>query len=730
MWRIYKMVNRENKNTLILCVLINLMVMASLSTVIVVAQTGGEVFDITRYDAESNILGFMPTERSGLDQISISEYPLRDLRIDYDTGDGRVLFKIGEWELKEDLTIRDEYILEDQSKLIKSTYYLETDLIAWTDLDYNDVFTDGESGYQVEVVNDFMWLDIDKKQDWGWGTENSWSRATIYDNDLYSLLQSIDPNPEMGGSGVEIARRGATYLQGLDIFQFANSPVNKAGYHCYEGMKTLANTEANWNPYYFNKYLTWKEVNLPGGYDGSVRNWAENRYQDFSVQGDLYFDVNLKESLWNKLKFPDVVEVTDDGMEGSGRYNLDRVVLAADTVLTLGPSEEGSRTRTQDLQEIYNNYYSSHTAEGNWINSIRIGSDGRTIGEEEQAITQLEDLRRPGAMQAQIPVDELGDGVNIGKVIDLSLNWFWEPHPEYEKEKSTIPQTSTLEPYIWENDEPLETVSIDDINNLKPLNQIEKTDFSNGLKIQDRSYAVFKTYIDFGPKLVMDYANLKLQTINLDIQTIPVNLFWGETQTTPTISPHEELYEVVYSANVHNMGYAQTLRLKMIALSTYDYVPDQATGPEVSPDFPMINTALDWPASVSDGGDTGFTQWTETTDFLDGILGWLFELGAAIFGALWWLIIPLLLGLVGVVIYMVYKLIKRIGGGKGGKKELDELIKQQMEIQRLTELSAKSPPTQVNRIEGGPALKGTRAIVMANVAFGLIFLGATFYVLF
>ena len=138
-----------------------------------VIATEQDVFDLTEYDAESKILGFIPYADSGLSTIAINPIPRKELMVSYDgtinpyDSSARVNFKIGEWRfLGGNNESSEEFIVDDDTILIKSEFWFETDVISWTDLEYEDVFWDGVS--PVEIQKQCQWLYLKTRHNYGW----------------------------------------------------------------------------------------------------------------------------------------------------------------------------------------------------------------------------------------------------------------------------------------------------------------------------------------------------------------------------------------------------------------------------------------------------------------------------------------------------------------------------------------------------------------------------------
>ena len=157
------MLKKETKSSLFLMFVVNALMFTMVSA-IGLAQDG-EAFDLSRYDAESKLIAFIPDGDSALKYEKVQGMPTKQFMMSFDGPDvtapkSRINFKIGEWNLLEDKTEIDSVILDDDTKIVKSTYYLETDLIVWTDLTYEDVFLPDGGDYLTE--EEWEWLTIKK----------------------------------------------------------------------------------------------------------------------------------------------------------------------------------------------------------------------------------------------------------------------------------------------------------------------------------------------------------------------------------------------------------------------------------------------------------------------------------------------------------------------------------------------------------------------------------------
>ena len=233
--------SRELKNFFLLSIITSLIFLSSLASIIVLG-TGNEGFDVTSYDAESNILAFVPYADSGLDAFVINKYPKRDLIASYDGSENiyysssRANFKIGEWKyLGCDNDSKLEYSLNNDTKLIRSEFWFETDVIAWTDLDYEDIFSDGSG--QVETNKQYRWLHIEKQHSYGWGALNSITRISAWDHDLYNIYLKVGRNPSDSAL--------TPYINPWPFY------VGKPYWYMY-GLKQLLSDPINYMPNYYN----------------------------------------------------------------------------------------------------------------------------------------------------------------------------------------------------------------------------------------------------------------------------------------------------------------------------------------------------------------------------------------------------------------------------------------------------------------------------------------------
>ncbi len=692
--------SRELKNFVLLSIITSLIFLSSLASVIVLG-TGDEGYDLTSYDAESNILAFVPYADSGLDSFVINKYPKRDLIASYDGSENpydsssRVNFKIGEWKyLGCDNDSKQEYSLDNDTKLIRSEFWFETDVIAWTDLDYEDVFSDGSG--QFETNKQYRWLHIEKQHSDGWGAPNSLTRICAWDYDLYNIYLKVGRNPSDSAL--------TPYINPWPFY------VGKP-YWNMPGLKQLLSNSINYLPKHYNKYLKWNQLRFPGN-PTNLRDFSLNRFNDFKINGDLYFDVNMKESFWNRLTFPEEVEVKDNVTgDPLGLYAKNQVAYSIDTSLVLGPNNTQypeSRTRIVDLQDLYDNLpnggYADNSAEGNMVVSTESND---LINVTTNAVQEIEELQDLSNRESIVPKDVIGDGQIVLGVIERTANWDWEYSQVNQGPNAQIPGTASIEPLIWEQEERPEVVTEQDIYNLKPLDAINKQDFLFGYNIKDRDEAIFKTRFKFGPKLQINYATLDIQEIALTMQAAVFggyNEFFAVTQIS-------DLTHVPYSASVRNIGMCQTLKLKVIALTTYDYEPYGATEPgEVNPDFPLDDSEIEWPEEVETGGDMEFTAWESSSDIWDAFVGWFLNYG--------WLVVIIIIAIIGLVLFVVFKFTSM--GPKTAFNTMEQIQQMAMGLKNV-ELN-QGLAGNVRHIQAENKSKATLVISLITIVFSLVML--------
>jgi hypothetical protein len=231
----------------------------------------------------------------------------------------------------------------------------------------------------------------------------------------------------------------------------------------------------------------------------------------------------MKESFWNRLTFPDEVEVKDNVTgDPLGLYMKDRIVYSIDTSLVLGPNDPNyseSRTKIVDLQDLYDNLpsggYADNTAEGNMVAST---TNNEPIVVTTNAVQNIEELQDLNNRKSMVPKDIIGDGQIVLGVVDRTADWNWEYSQVNQGPNAQLPGTTSIEPLIWKQEERPEVVTEQEIYNLKPLDAINKQDFAFGYNIKDRDEAIFKTRFKFGPKLQINYATLDIQEIALTMQ--------------------------------------------------------------------------------------------------------------------------------------------------------------------------------------------------------------------
>ncbi len=690
-------IKREVKNIILLLTITSLIFISSLIS-ITALDLKEDGYDLTSYDAESNLLAFVPYADSGLNSFVINKYPKRDLIASYEGEENvydsseRVNFKIGEWKyLGCDNESRQVYSLNNDTELIRSEFWFETDVIAWTDLDYTDVFSDGSGIF--ETSKRYRWLHIDKQHNFGWDAAslNSVFRITAWDYDLYKIYQKVGRNPSD---------------KALD--PYINSwPFNegKLYWHRY-GLKQLLSNPINYMPEHYNKYLSWNQLKFPGN-PTNLRDFSLSRYNDYKINGDLFFEVKMKENFWNRLTFPDTVTAVDNVTgDPLGLYSKDRVVYSIDTTLVLGPNDpnyNSSRTRIVDLQELYDNLpdggYSDNSAEGNMLASTdNDGSNNVTTN----AVDEIEDLQDLSNRESLVPKDVIGDGKIVLGVIDRTANWNWEYDQIEQGPNALLPGTGSVDPLIWAHEERPEVVTEQEIYNLKPLDLIDKQDLLYGYDIKDRDEAVFKTQFKFGPKLQINYASLNIQEVAL---TMEVGL-WGGYNEYYAVTDINDLTHVPYSANVRNIGVCQTLRLKVIVLTTYDYEPYGTTEPgENIPEFPLDDTEVEWPEEVDTGGDTSFTSWETMYDLLDAIVGWFLSIG--------WVFILIIIAILALVVILLKTFMG--GGAKIAMRKMEQ-------IQSMSLGKSQNNFGRVRHIQAGKKSKSTLVISLFTIAFNVTML--------
>jgi len=687
---------RELKNGILLSIVINLVFLSGIISIFAL-DLSDDGFDLTSYDAESNIVAFIPYGDSGLDALVINKYPKRELIASYGGEENaydsteRVNFKIGEWKyLGCDNESRQEFFFTNDTKLIRSEFWFETDVIAWTDLDYVDVFSDGTG--QFETSKQCRWLHIDKQHNFGWDpfSLNSITRIAAWNYDLYKIYQKVGRNPSDSAL--------SPYINPWPL------NLGRPYWNLY-GLKQLLSNPINYMPEHYNKYLSWNQLRFPGD-PINLRDFSLNRFNDYRISGDVYFDVNMKESFWNRLTFPEEV-IAKDNVTGDplGLYSKDQVVYSIDTSLVLGPNDPNypnSRARIVDLQDLYDNLpeegYSDDSAEGNMIASTDINEPKNVTTD---AIQNIEDLQDLDNRESLVPKDVIGDGQIVLGVIDRTANWNWEYDQIEQGPNALLPGTTSIEPFIWEHEEHPEVITEQDIYNLKPLDLIDKQDLLYGYNIKDRDEAIFKTHFKFGPKLQINYASLNIQEIALTMETG----LWGDYNTYWAVTDINDLTHVPYSASVRNIGLCQTLKLKVIVLTTYDYEPYSSTEPGELPGFPMDDSDIDWPDDVDAGGDTQFTSWETMFDVIDEFVGWFLSIG--------WVFVVIIIAVLALVIVIL-----KIFTGAGTKSAYRKME----QIQRMTIGNKQEKLGSIHHIQSGKSTKATLVISLFTITFSVTML--------
>jgi len=710
------------KNEMLLKIMVGIMLMTtfliigSIPAVLTIAQKSNAI-DLTEYDAESKITAFIPFADSGLKNTKINQYPQKELIVPYDSygtvydSNARVYFKIGEWKfLGGDNNTREEYDLGNSSKLIKSEFWFETDLISWTDLEYEDVFS--EENIPFEVEKQYQWLYLNKRHNFGWdpGSFNSLTRISAWNDDLYNIYMKIGSTPSDNAL--------TSYINPWPF------NIGRPYWNLY-GLKQLLKNPLNYMPQHYNKYLKWNQLNFPGN-PTNIRDFSLNRFNELKLSGDLFFEVDLKESFWNQLKFADLIEVRDNQTsEPIGEYHQNQIVYSIDSAYTIGPNDPNhpeSRTRVVDLQELYDSYsnisYSPHSLEGNMLSSTNNNEPKNCTSNALDSISSFKDT---DYITSIIPQDVIGDGKTILSIVDKTAQWSWDKYFISQGPFAQLPGSQAIEPLIWEHEKRPITVSIQDIYDLKPLDVITLQNLYFDYNIKDRSSAVFKTHFSYGPQLEIHYATLNLQEIHLTIE----NGFWGGYNYYPMVTGIDDLVHVPYSANIRNIGFCQTLKLKVIVLTTYDYEPYASLNDDdISPDFPLDDTTIIWPDNVDTGGDITFTAWEEQYDLIDDILGKILEF----FNSFWWLIIIGGIVLIAVAI-VVLKVLKKWLLGSISHRNLSILKKiTNLGLNLSTGGLTSKLINTVNHIEG-VKISITLKVMLITMTFFCFFLSVVIYIL-
>jgi len=665
---------REFNNILILWCIISSFFLASIILTTMVYGVDGSLDDLTENDAESEIIAFMPFADSGLQTLAINNYPQKELLVSYDgasniyESQARVNFKVGEWRyIGDNNESREVFTVDNDTKLIKSEFWFETDVIAWTDLEYEDVFYDDQS--PVEIQKELQWLYFKKRYNWGVDilSLNSIFRISAWNHDLYDIYSEVGNSPS-----------------DLDLVPWVNQWVYQGkDYWCTPGLQQLLADPIKYMPEHYNKYLKWNQLNFPGN-PTNMRDFSLNKFNDLKINGDLILDVNMQESFWNSLKYQELVEVRDGGTgEVIGAYDNDKIVFSIDNMHLIGPGDPNhpdSRTRVVDLQELYDNLanttYAPNTAEGNMISST---TDNQPQNTSTDVFEEIQDFSDPEKVRSLVPEDIIGDGSIVVGVVERTAEYSWNKNEVEQGPQATLLGTIALEPLIWGQDEIPSTITEMDLLNLKPLDQITLQDFAFGYELNDRDNAIFKVRFEFGPKLLINYATMNFQQIHLTM----ANGLLGGYDHYFSVTDISDLTHVPYSANVRNIGVCQTLKLKVVGLSTYDYIPYGASGDEVSPDFPLDDTEIVGPDEPETGGDTDFTVWEKLFDIPYTFLGFMMDL----FGEFWWLFLILFIALIAVGFIVLKVVIKFYTGGplKQSQNILKQLMSKGLESSKLAE---------------------------------------------
>ena len=682
-----------------------------------VIATEQDVFDLTEYDAESKILGFIPYADSGLSTIAINPIPRKELMVSYDgtinpyDSSARVNFKIGEWRfLGGNNESREEFIVDDDTILIKSEFWFETDVISWTDLEYEDVFWDGVS--PVEIQKQCQWLYLKTRHNYGWNpfTLNGIGRISAWNDDLYQVYSEVGDYPT--------THQLVKWVN--QLFEF-HKP-----YYYSEGLQHLLKNPINYMPEHYNKYLRWNQLNFPGN-PTNMHDYTLRKFNDLKINGDLYFDVNLKESFWNLLDFPEVVEVVNQSTGVPiGVYNQSRIVFSiADgyTIAQGDPNHPNSRTKIVDLQELYDNSsiegYDSNSANGNFISSTE---DNQPLNASDDVTKTLDSLKDPDALNSMIPSDALGDGSAILGIIDRTAKYSWDKNEITLGPNAVLPGTNAIEPLIWNGDIAPEIITETELYNLKPLDAITLQDFKFGYDLKDRSSAILKTRFEFGPKLIINFATLNLQQIHLTME----NGFYGGFNDYWSVTDVSDLTHIPYSANVRNIGMCQTIKLKVITLSTYDYQPIlEPSDEDVTPDFPFDDTGIDWPDEPVTGGDVNYTRWTDMHDPIDAFLGTIIDFIQSNF----WIFLILIIAFIAVALFVVIKVFKTFIGGPSARtvKNLERMNELRMTIGNKIN-NGDTSMGGVHHVQGVPLSRTVKVFLSTLMGLCVAF-GLTLYVL-
>lgn len=651
------LLGRQFRTQLILATVISMLFMSVVS-IFSVSANDNITNDLTRYDAEANLLGFMPNIDSGLNSPPyINEYPNKMLIANYEGGTdphssrARVQFQIGDWKFLGRRGETDEYQLDNETKLIKSEFWFETDIISWTELDYDDVFSTPQLPYEIQ--NSFKWLEMKKLHSYGWGGMNSMTRITAWNDDLNKIYQEVGQYPQ-----------NYQLEKWVSIWPLSGKP-----YRYMDGLKHLLKNPINYMPRYYNKYIRWNQLLFPGN-PKNLRDYSLTEFNDLKVDGDLYLQVDLQRSLWDRIKFPDTVEVLDNNTGNPiGKYNKHQVHFSIDSGLLVGPNDPNhpdSRTRVVDLQDLYDNDVQNNVTPTSDIGVMLSGNNwNQPTSVETNAIDKLDELKDPRKIRSEIPDDVIGDGVTMLKIVDKTANWRWHYKDVLQGPNARLMGTKAMEPYIWENEVQPDQISQTDLEAIKPLAAATTQDIFNGIPIKDRSTAIFAVPFKYGPKLEISYATLEIEKISL---TVAAQLF-GDYAQYLSSTGIKEMDHIPYSANVRNIGACQTIRVNVIALSTYDYEPYAATDDDlVTPDFPHDDSSVEWPDKVEDGGDINFTNYEQYPDPLDAFIGFVQDLISS-FGGFGLILIIALIGISLIVLIPIYRAIS----GRGIKSALKKL---------------------------------------------------------
>jgi uncharacterized membrane protein len=155
----------------------------------------------------------------------------------------------------------------------------------------------------------------------------------------------------------------------------------------------------------------------------------------------------------------------------------------------------------------------------------------------------------------------------------------------------------------------------------------------------------------------------------------------------------------------------QTLKLKVIALTTYNYEPYGATEPgEINPEFPLDDSDVDWPDEVETGGDMEFTAWETSSDIWDAFIGWFLNFG--------WLFVIIIIAILGLVLIVIIKFMSM--GSKTALNTMEQIQKMAMGLKNF-ELN-QGLAGNVRHIQSENKSKATLVISFITIVFSLVML--------